>query len=60
MFCKHDYEIMDKTILPSVFEDADAGRVRRVGSYLAYGKKVVFLLKCSKCNDVKKLVESQP
>ncbi len=60
MFCKHDYEIMDKTILPSVFEDAAAAGVTKMGRYVIYGKKVVFLLKCSKCKDVKKLVEAQP
>lgn len=60
MFCKHDYEVMNKTILPSMFEDMHAGNILKVKSYPAYGRKVVFLLKCAKCKDVKKLVEAQP
>ena len=60
-FCKHDYEILDKTILESPYEqivkgEGKLGRVRTDDQALFFGKKLVILLKCSKCKNIKKEV----
>ena len=59
MFCKHDYEMMDKTVLPSVYERLMAwGQKPTDYRPSMHVTKLVILLKCKKCKHVKKIVES--
>lgn len=65
MFCKHNYDILDKTILESAFEQAKAGSqvAKRVSADCVseyFRKKVVLILKCSKCNRIKEIIKSNP
>jgi hypothetical protein len=59
--CDHDDEILDKTILPSAW-DQMANRITRLHSVdeSLFRRKVVILLKCKKCKRVTKMVESNP
>lgn len=60
MFCKHDFEIIDKTILASGWEQMGSRVGQAEGTMQMFVKKVVILLKCSKCKEVKKITESNP
>jgi len=67
MFCKHNYEIIDKTIMESPYEQIvkvnpntvdRKVKVRSVRTF--FSKKLVILLKCSKCKDIKKETTTNP
>ncbi len=65
MFCKHDDEIIDKTIMNSAFEQLEAtnqaDRMKSVGNVeLLFRKKVIIILKCTKCKRVREIVETNP
>ncbi len=63
MFCKHDFEIIDKTVLESAFEQADKsnrGNMSASNVETLFRKKVIILLKCPKCKELKKIVETNP
>ena len=63
LFCEHDDELFDKTTLESAYEQMIVGGVRYKTLPIEpffYRKKVVVLLKCKKCNRVKKVIESNP
>lgn len=64
LFCKHADELLDKTVLESAFEQLDnrnADQSLRTGNVRAlFQKKVIILLKCTKCKRVKKIVEVNP
>jgi len=62
LFCKHDDELIDKTVLLSAFEQAlkeDAKELTNMPHSALQGK-VIHILKCKKCKRVKKLVETNP
>lgn len=62
MSCKHDDEIIDKTIMESAYEQA-RDTLRKIGggnTGLFFRKKLVILLKCKKCKRVEKIVETNP
>ena len=64
MSCEHDYEIISKNILESPCEQDNKIRKElnqwetRYEGY--YTKKLVILLKCSKCKHLEKIVETNP
>jgi hypothetical protein len=61
MFCKHDDKIYDKIVLPSAFEQLSAdGDIIAWSIVALYRKKVVILLKCTKCKRVREIVEYNP
>lgn len=68
MFCKHDYEILDKTILESAYEQTkrrpvrtnENRRIRTSNMQAFFKKKLIILLKCSKCKKVKTIVRKNP
>jgi Ca2+-binding EF-hand superfamily protein len=67
MFCKHNDEIIDKTILESAYEQIGKispnmnSRQLSVGdTSVFFSKKLVILLKCTKCKRVEKIVETNP
>ena len=62
MFCKNDFGMMDKTVLESGFEQAAKAGVTVLegAAPCLFKKKEIILLKCTKCNKVEKVVESNP
>ena len=66
MDCKHDFDIIDKTVLLSAFEQCQSA----LGSAISGGinvkspkyftKKVIILMKCNKCKELKEIVETNP
>lgn len=63
MFCKHDFEIIDKITMESAFEQADRTRTGSMSSSDAeifFRKKIIILLKCPLCKKLKKIVETNP
>ncbi len=60
MFCKHDYEILDKTVLPSAAEQVMGISLEEIQAKNIFVKKVIIILKCKKCKEIKKIVETNP
>ncbi len=62
MLCKHNWELIDKTILESAFEQMKKADVREIGnaSGSMFRKKLVYMFQCSKCTKTKKSVETNP
>ena len=60
MFCKHDYEILDKTVLPSAAEQVMGSSLEEIRAKNIFVKKVIIILKCKKCKEIKKIVETNP
>ena len=65
MFCKHDYEILDKTMMESPYEQVvkagNSGRSVKAGNTrIFFSKKLVILLKCTKCKDLLEKVYENP
>jgi hypothetical protein len=62
----HDDEILDKTILPSPYEQMDEGTRRDLLPFSddyddeKFRKLLVIVLKCKKCGRVRKITESNP
>lgn len=61
--CRHDYHLIDKTILPSGVEQIMANghqtNIKASGPD-GFVKKVIFTFKCSSCNQVKQVTETNP
>jgi len=59
--CKHSWDLLDKTILPSGWEQLGNGQ-RSIDSAASwvFEKKVVYIFKCAHCGDIRKEVESCP
>ncbi|KKN33230.1 hypothetical protein LCGC14_0805690 [marine sediment metagenome] len=61
MFCKHDDNILDKTIMESAYEQTTAvTRAKVADAEMFFRKKLIILLKYKKCKRVKKIVETNP
>jgi len=65
LFCGHDFEIIDKTILPSAFEQIwEVNKQSTEMEFEAppgfYRKKLIILLKCKKCSKLLRIVEINP
>lgn len=63
MFCRHDWEVKDKTILLSAYEQVIAsGQAPASLSALVpvFQKTVVLVLACKKCGKLKKFMERGP
>lgn len=63
MFCKHDFEIIDKITMESAFEQSDktrAGNVKVGNVETFFRKKIIILLKCPLCKKLKTIVETNP
>ena len=62
LFCDHDFEIIDKTILPSAVEQTEkVWTIEKFeGTTILFRKKLVILLKCLKCKRLKEIVEINP
>jgi len=65
MFCRHDDEIIDKTVMPSGFEQAsECVEHRSMRSskmpYWLFQKKLVLTFKCRKCKRVTIHTETNP
>ncbi len=63
MFCEHDFEIIDKTILESAYEQcqkAGVDKMRASSIEDFFRKKLIIIMKCPKCRKVKKIVETNP
>lgn len=64
MFCKHDWMVLDKTILPSPFQQiAESGLKHYKGepdSQAFFRTKVVVLVACKKCGAKREHTTSNP
>lgn len=63
--CEHDFEIISKDILPSAYEQENTNPLKEYitwesHSIQCYQKKIVIILKCTKCSKIKKIVETNP
>jgi hypothetical protein len=59
--CTHDWVIVDKTILPSAWEQiADKAQSFKSGSAGLFEKKYICILQCNKCGALNKTVEVNP
>ena len=60
--CKHSWDLLDKTVLPSGYEQMQASTERLRGGSLKtlFQKKLVYIFKCAHCGDIHKEVESCP
>jgi len=59
----HKWTVLDKTVLPSGFEQMAAGDIKPTSMSNAYSifiKKVVVVLACTECGKLDKTVESNP
>ena len=60
-FCKHEWKIVDKTVLPSALEQmAKAGGTSKIQGRGMVTKKVVVILQCETCGKLDKTIESCP
>jgi hypothetical protein len=65
LFCKHQWEVLDKTVLPSAWEQTTKigkfpdGLSER-GMLIAHRKKLVVICSCTLCGKIKKFVEENP
>jgi len=56
--CKHDYELIDKTVLESGYEQmtkngTEVSRLRGDSAAELFGKKLVLTFKCPHCKKIK-------
>lgn len=60
-FCRHDWEVKDKTVLPSAWEQHKATHVETATLPVwFFMKKAVITLACKKCGKLKVVRESSP
>ena len=57
--CEHTWEVKDKTILPSAWEQSKATSMEGISLWF-FQKMVVIILVCTKCGDLDKTVETNP
>ncbi len=63
LLCDHDFEIIDKMLLPSAFEQVtESGGSLKIKETRVdiFAKKLVIVLKCSSCNRIDTIVETNP
>lgn len=65
MRCKHKWELIDKIILPSAYEQMtdkhNLTKVKCEAHNPAYfQKKVVYIFQCANCSKIQKIVEANP
>lgn len=64
MFCKHDWQVVDKQVLESPMEQMDRLEKMEItkanGGLEYFRKKYICVLKCSKCYKIKTVVEVNP
>ena len=58
--CKHEWKVLDKTVLPSAWEQLKARMSVDKGHIGLFRKKVVVILVCKKCGKLNKTVETNP
>jgi formylmethanofuran dehydrogenase subunit E len=61
----HDEDILDKTVLPSAYEQMDQNTRKRVfeDEFVDsehFRQKLIFTLKCKRCGRVRQLIEINP
>lgn len=63
LFCKHEWEVKDKTILPSAWEQHREWGITEIkGTYpvWTYCKKLILTLACKKCGELRVIREENP
>ncbi len=59
MFCKHNWKLLDKTILQSAFEQlSEKNNLSGFTGYVSFEKKIVYIFSCEKCGKINKKSES--
>ena len=62
MKCQHEWDKVSETVLPSGYEQMEAGNTKfdRMSGVSLFRKKYILVLSCKKCGKVKKVVEVNP
>lgn len=64
LFCRHDWEVKDKTVLPSAGEQLGEDLITKLGSaklpLWVFTQKVVITLACKKCGSLRVVREQNP
>lgn len=63
MSCKHNWELIDKTILPSAYEQlAEKHTMENIqaGSVTLFRKKIIYIFQCTDCKKIREIVEVNP
>lgn len=63
LFCRHQWKLLDKTVLPSPFEQSGVryeGEVSRGTQAMCHRKAVVVTICCETCGKVKMQKRSNP
>lgn len=61
--CKHEWEVLDKTVLPSGFEQITTNlkpKSLRSSDKNLYRKKLILTVKCRHCPALRQFVEENP
>lgn len=60
-FCKHEWEIKSKDILPSAYEQYKDQKIYPDGVYTThFQKKLILVMVCKKCGKINKTIETNP
>ena len=61
MFCKHEWEILSETILPSPYEQMEerAVELKHVIAWF-FVKKLIVIISCKKCGKLDKTEKTNP
>lgn len=63
LFCKHDWKVLDKTVLESAWEQMAKGMTKCGHGEMpldGFQKKVVITLTCTKCGELHVVSEANP
>ena len=63
MFCKHKWKVIDKTVLPSAFEQTDSAKklgIEGIPGVLFYRKLIQVIIACERCGKLRKFTETNP
>ena len=65
MECNHDFKIISKDILPSAYEQENNNQLKETALWEShdisyYRKKLIIVMRCTKCSKIKKIVETNP
>lgn len=62
MKCQHKWEKLAETTLPSGYEQMEKGSMNfeKISGVSLFRKKYILVVFCSKCGNLKKIVEANP
>ena len=62
LFCRHNWKLIDRTILASAYEQISKGKsvTKTKGDAIYFRKAIVFIFQCSKCSEIKDIIHRNP